>query len=139
MNKWEKAIIIGRRYLEQFPDWEREVLKKQLVFEGYAEEIAENVSRDLFKENTLNESKESDIGEIGLRMIASLSGIPVERIFYSDDFTKEEQKKIREACDIIDKMRVKMTFNEMIEKILSFNGIKEIQQTENKEGKEREK
>ena len=84
-------------------------------------------------------SEKSDIGEIGLRMIASLSGIPVERIFYSDDFTKEEKKKIREACDIIDKMRVKMTFNEMIEKILSFNGIKEIQQTENKEGKEREK
>ena len=82
-------------------------------------EKTENVSRELFKENTLSESKESDIGETGLRMIASLSGIPVERIFYSDDFTKEEKEKIREACDIIDKMRVKITFNEMIEKILT--------------------
>ena len=64
-------------------------------------------------------SEKSDIGEIGLRMIASLSGISVERIFYSDDFTKEEKKKIREACDIIDRMRrAKMTFNEMIEEIL---------------------
>lgn len=118
MNKWEKAIITGRRYLEHFPDWERETLRKQLIFEGYAEEVAEHVSISLFKENTLSESKELDIGETGLRMIASLSGIPVERIFYYDDFTKEEKEKIREACDIINKMRVKMTFNEMIEEIL---------------------
>lgn len=118
MNRWDKAIITGKRYMECFPDWERKTLKKQLIFEGYAEEIAEHVSISLFKENTLSESKELDIGETGLRMIASLSGIPVERIFYYDDFTKEEKEKIGEACDIIDKMGAKMTFNEKIEEIL---------------------